>query len=45
MDVQLKIGEPVEIKVEVISKINGDIIIKLKEPGVTKAFECIRWTK
>jgi sarcinarray family protein len=37
-DVQLRIGEPVEVKVEVISKIKGDISLKLKEPGTTKAF-------
>ena len=41
MDVQLKIGEPVEIKVEVISKINGHVSLKLKEPGVTKAFNVL----
>jgi len=40
-DVQLKIGEPAEVKVEVISKIKGDASIKLKEPGVTKAFDVI----
>lgn len=38
-DVQLKVGESVEIKVEVISKINGNAYIKLKEPGVTKAYK------
>jgi sarcinarray family protein len=37
--VQLKVGEPVEIKVEVISKINGNAYVKLKEPGVTKAYK------
>jgi len=40
-DVQLKIGEPAEVKVEVISKIKGDASIKLKEPGVTKAFDVL----
>lgn len=39
--VQLKVGEPAEIKVEVISKINGHIFVKLTEPGVTKAFDII----
>ena len=39
--VQLKIGEPVEIKVEVISKINGHVTIILQEPGVTKAFKVL----
>jgi sarcinarray family protein len=37
--VQLKVGEPVQIKVEVTSKINGNAYIKLKEPGVTKAYK------
>ncbi len=37
-DVQLKIGEPVEVKVEVISKIKGDASLKLKEPGITRGF-------
>ena len=37
--VKLRIGEPVEIKIEVISKINGNSYIKLKEPGVTKAYK------
>jgi sarcinarray family protein len=36
---QLKIGEPVEVKVEIISKINGSVFVKIKEPGVTKAFD------
>src|SRR5574340_344405 len=39
--VQLKIGEPVEIKVEVISKINGHVFIVLTEPGVTKSFDVL----
>ncbi len=39
--IQMKIGEPVEVKVEVISKINGDVSLKLKEPGVTKAFNVL----
>jgi sarcinarray family protein len=37
----LKIGEPGEIKIEVESKIDGDAIIQLYEPGVTKAFKVI----
>jgi sarcinarray family protein len=36
---KLKIGEPAEIKIEVISKIEGHVFVKLKEPGVTKAYE------
>ncbi|HMB44216.1 MAG TPA: sarcinarray family MAST domain-containing protein [Candidatus Methanoperedens sp.] len=36
--IQLKIGEPAEVKVEVISKINGHISLKLKEPGITTAY-------
>jgi sarcinarray family protein len=39
--VELKIGEPAEIRVEVMSKINGDVIIQLYEPGVSRAFEVI----
>ncbi|CAG0954393.1 hypothetical protein METP3_00402 [Methanosarcinales archaeon] len=38
---KIKIGEPVEIKIEVISKINGHVFIKLKEPGVTKGFDVL----
>jgi len=40
-DLNMKIGEPGEIKVEVSSKIDGDAIIQLYEPGVTKAFKVI----
>ena len=40
-NVQLKIGEPVEIKVEVISNINGNVYLILNEPGVTKAFDVL----
>jgi len=40
-DLNMKIGEPGEIKVEVSSKIDGDVIIQLYEPGVTKAFKVI----
>ena len=39
--INMKIGEPGEIKIEVISKIDGDVIIQLYEPGVTKAFKVI----
>ncbi len=39
--VKLKIGEPSELKVEVISKINGNVYVKLYEPGITNAFEVI----
>ena len=37
----LKIGEPVEVKIEVVSKINGNIYVQLYEPGVTEAFKII----
>ncbi len=39
--VQLKIGEPFEVKIEIISKINGHVFVELIEPGVTKAFDVI----
>lgn len=39
--VRLKIGEPVEVKVEIRSKISGNVYTKLKEPGFTKAFDVI----
>jgi sarcinarray family protein len=39
--IKLKINEPVEIKVEVTSKIDGFIDLKIKEPGVTDAFSVI----
>ncbi len=39
--VKLKVGEPIEVKVEVISKINGNVYLKIKEPGVTKAFDVL----
>ena len=38
---KLKISEPIIIKVEVTSKINGFVDLKLKEPGVTDAFYVI----
>ncbi len=37
----MKIGEPVDVKVELISKINGDISFKLKELGTTQAFNVV----
>lgn len=37
----MKIGEPAEVKVEVISKIDGDVTLTLYEPGVTRAFKII----
>ncbi len=40
-DVQLKIGESAEVKVEVISKIKGDASLMLREPGVTKVFDVL----
>jgi len=40
-NVQLKIGEPAEIKVEVTSKINGHVIVKLINPLVTESYEVI----
>jgi sarcinarray family protein len=39
--IKLKIGEHVDVKVEVISKINGHVSLKLKEPGVTTAYEVL----
>ena len=40
-DVQLKIGEITEIKVEVTSKINGHIFVKLTNPLKTESYEII----
>ncbi|MDP3106322.1 MAG: sarcinarray family MAST domain-containing protein [Candidatus Methanoperedens sp.] len=37
----MKIGEPGTIKVTITSKIEGNVHVKLMEPGVTKAFEVI----
>jgi sarcinarray family protein len=37
----MKIGEPATIKVTITSKINGNVHVKLIEPGVTKAFEVL----
>lgn len=39
--VQLKIGEPFDVKVEILSKIKGDVSFKLYEPGVTRAFKVL----
>ena len=40
-NVQLKIGEPVEIKVEVTSKIDGHVNVKLVNPLITESFEVV----
>ena len=40
-DVQLKIGEITEIKVEVTSKINGHIFVKLTNPLKTESYKVI----
>lgn len=40
-DLQMKIGEPAEIKVEIISKVNGHVSLKLNEPGVTIAYNVL----
>ncbi len=37
----MKIGEPAEVKVAVLSKIDGDVTLTLYEPGVTRAFKII----
>ncbi len=39
---QLKIGESIDVKVEIASKIKGDISFKLYEPGVTRAFKVLK---
>ena len=39
--IQLKIGEPVELKVEITSKIKGDVLLTLREPGSTKAYDLL----
>ncbi len=39
--IELKVGKPSEVKVEIISKIDGDVSFKLYEPGVTSAFKII----
>jgi len=40
-DVQLKIGEPAEIKVEVSSKIDGHVNVKLVNPLKTESYEVV----
>ncbi len=40
-DINLKIGEPATIIVNVTSKIDGNVYVILKEPGVTKAFNVL----
>ena len=37
----MKIGEPAEIKVEVTSKIDGNVYIELNEPGITKSYNVV----
>jgi sarcinarray family protein len=37
--INLKVGEPSEVKIEVTSKINGHVIVALTETGVTKAYD------
>ncbi len=39
--IELKIGEPSEIKVEVISKVEGHVFVTLTETGVTRAFDVL----
>ena len=41
MVLQLKIGEPVEVKVEVSSKINGHVGIKLKNQELQKLLKLL----
>ena len=40
-NVQLKVGESIEIKVEVISKIDGHVNVKLVNPLITESFEVV----
>ncbi len=40
-DLKAKIGEPINVKIEISSKINGLIIFELNEPGVTKSYDVI----
>ena len=40
-NIQLMVGEPVEIKVEVTSKIDGHVFVKLINPLVTESYEII----
>ncbi|MCD4765817.1 MAG: sarcinarray family MAST domain-containing protein [Methanosarcinales archaeon] len=40
-DVQLKVGEPAELKVEVVSKIDGHVDVKLTNPLKTESYEVV----
>ncbi|MDW7777361.1 MAG: sarcinarray family MAST domain-containing protein, partial [Methanosarcinales archaeon] len=40
-NIQLKVGEPAEIKVEVTSKIDGHVFVKLTNPLVTDSYEVV----
>ncbi|KAF5419446.1 MAG: hypothetical protein C5S45_06510 [Candidatus Methanocomedens sp.] len=40
-DLEIKIDEPIVVKVEVTSKIAGFVDMQLHEPGVTKSFDVI----
>ena len=40
-DIQLKVGEPAEIKIEVMSKIDGHVFIKLINPLKTESYEIV----
>ncbi len=40
-NINLKIGETSEVKIEVTSKVNGHVTIVLIEPGFTKAFDIL----
>jgi len=40
--IKLKIGEPVEVKAEILSKIDGNVYIELYEPGITKSYNVIK---
>jgi len=40
-NIQLKVGEPVEIKVDITSKINGYISLKLTNPLVTESYKVV----
>jgi sarcinarray family protein len=38
---QIQIGEPFEVKVEILSKIDGNVYVELYEPGITKSYALI----
>ena len=40
-DLEIKIGEPIVVNVEITSKIAGFVDLQLYEPGVTKSFDVI----